>query len=224
MDRNDFFRVDFLSNIGTADQAKVQYCLGQTPNCSTDFKQFAMTAKPIGGGKISSYYNPAGDDNRYALHVTVYDDLYQCGVQFQRQGNDDFQNVILSDWQNDEVPGTTSCSITNDGDTCTLTGLPNDLVITRTGPLGTKIDFEYAPLNPGASDLNHFIWDSFTSGNGRGPWTDPVTDPNRQPLRYCKVVPGGAPNTEDVECWFPCYKSANGVNAEKYPENAAAMP
>ena len=53
--RDDFFRVDFLSNIGTANQAKIQFCLGQIPNCSSDSLQFAMTAKTVGGGsKISS--------------------------------------------------------------------------------------------------------------------------------------------------------------------------
>ena len=91
MNRDDFFRVDFISNIGTVDQTKVKFCLGEgTTNCGSDGLQFAMTAKPVGGGKISSYYNQAGDDNRYALQSTIYDDLYQCGVQFQRQGNDDF--------------------------------------------------------------------------------------------------------------------------------------
>lgn len=211
MNRDDFFRVDFLANIGTADQNKVKFCLGQgTSNCGSDGNQFGLTAKPIGGGKISSYYNLAGNDNRYALQNTVYADLYQCGVEFERQGDNDFQNVILSDWQNDEVQTTSSCSIGADGGTCLLQGLPNDLQIRRTGALGSKIEFEYAPGLANVN-VNNFAWDSQTSGNGRGPWTDPVTDPNRQPLRYCKVVPGSGPNTEDTKCWFPCYQNQDGM-------------
>lgn len=210
MKRDDFFRVDFASKIGTADQSKVQYCLQTNPvNCGSDFMQFEMTAKPVPNGKISSYYNSGGDDNRYALQHTSSAEIFQCGVQFQRQGDDDFQNVVLTDWQNDEVQTTKSCSITKNGDTCILKGLPNELQIKRTGPLGSKIEFEYAPGTSGSLDgVNNFVWDSLTSGNGRGPWTDPVTDPNRQPLRYCKVIPGT--NTEDVECWFPCYENHDG--------------
>lgn len=210
MRRDDFFRVDFLSNIGTADANKVKFCLGQgTINCGSDGMQFGMTAKPVGGGKISSYYNLAGDDNRYALQNTVYSDLYQCGVEFQRRGDNDFQSIVLSNWQNDEVQTTTTCSIGANGGTCILRGLPNDLQIRRTGTLGSKIEFEYAPGASG-TNVNNFAWDSETSGNGRGPWTDPATDPNRKPLRYCKVVPGRAANTEDTKCWFPCYRNQDG--------------
>lgn len=210
MSRDDFFRVDFLTNIGTADQAKVQYCLGSgPPNCNSDYMQFGMTDKRVNGGKISAYYNLAGDDNRYALQNTVYVDLFQCAVEFQRQEDDDFQNVRLTDWQNLPVEITKSCSIGVDGGTCILKGLPNDLQIKRNGPLGTVIGFEYAP---GTANVNNFAWDSSTSGNGRGPWTDPATDPNRQPLRYCKVVDGGTATakTQDIQCWFPCYRYANG--------------
>ena len=210
MNRDDFFRVDFLANIGTADQSKVKFCLGQgTTNCGSDGMEFGLTAKPIGGGKISSHYNLAGDDNRYALQNTAYADLYQCSVEFQRQGDNDFTNVILADWENHEVQTTTSCTIPVNLGACVLQGLPNDLQITRSGPLGSQIVFEYAPGMSG-TNVNNFAWDSLTSGNGRGPWTDPDTDPNRQPLRYCKVVPGSAPNTEDTTCWFPCYKNSNG--------------
>lgn len=210
MNRADFFRVDFLAKIGTADQNKVKFCLGQgTTNCGSDGMEFDMTAKPVGGGKISSYYNLAGDDNRYALQNTVYSDLYQCGVEFERQSNNDFHNVILSDWENEEVRTTPSCSNGADGGTCIVTCLPNDLQIKRTGAFGSKIEFEYAPGTSGAND-NNFAWDPETSGNGRGPSTDPDTDPTSQPLRYCKVVPGSAANTEDTKCWFPCYKKQDG--------------
>lgn len=210
MSRDDFFRVDFTSNIGTADQSKVGFCLGgNQPNCGSDGLQFGLTAKPVGGGKISSHYNLNGDDNRYALQNTVYADLYQCSVKFERQGDNDFKNVILSDWENKDVQTTASCSIGANGGTCTLKGLPNDLQITRTGALGSKIKFEYAP-GQANQNVNNFAWDSETSGDGRGPWTDPATDPNRKPLRYCKVVPGSGANTESTECWFPCYKNTNG--------------
>ena len=136
--------------------------------------------------------------------------MFQCSVKFTRDGDNIFKNVVLSDWQNHDVRTTTDCSIATDGGTCLLKGLPNDLEITRTGALNTKIKFEYAP---GLADqnVNNFAWDSETSGNGRGPWTDPASDPNRKPLRYCKVVPGAAANTEDTECWFPCYQTKDGM-------------
>lgn len=210
MNRDDFFQVDFLSNIATADQTKVKFCLGTgTTNCGSDGMQFGLTDKPVGGGKISSYYNRAGDDNKYALQNTVYANLFQCGVSFTRDGDTNIKNVVLDDWQNHDVQTTTGCTLANNGDTCLLKGLPVDLQIKRTGALGTKIEFEYAP-GQANTNVNNFAWDSETSGNGRGPWTDPETDPNRKPLRYCKVVPGSAANTEDTTCWFPCYKNADG--------------
>lgn len=210
MNRDDFFRVDFLTNIGSADQAKVKFCLGQgTSNCGSDGMQFGLTDKPVGGGKVDSPYNRLGNDNKYALQNTVYANLFQCGVSFTRTSDTDISSVVLDDWANNDVQTTTSCSLPNDGDTCLLLGLPNDLQIRRTGALGTKLEFEYAPGQANAN-VNNFAWDSETSGNGRGPWTDPESDPNRQPLRYCKVVAGSVQGTEDTICWFPCYQNADG--------------
>lgn len=207
MSRDDFFRVDFAKKIGSADQGKVKFCLGQgTSMCGQDGFQFGMTAKPVGGGKISSYYNLDNDDNRYSLQNDAYADLFQCGVEFTRAGDKDFKNVKLSNWENSEVQTTNDCSIGNDGETCVLKGLPNDLTIKRTGKLGSKVEFQYAE----EKNINRFTWDSETSGDGRGPWTDPDSDPNRKPLRYCKVVEGGSPDIEKTECWFPCYKNADG--------------
>lgn len=210
MARDDFFVVDFKTNIGTADQTKVPFCLGTgTSACGSDGFQFGVTAKPIGGGKISAPYNIDKNDNLYALQNTAYANLYQCGVAFTRSADNQFDNIVLSDWQNNDVQTTTSCTINADGGTCTMSGLPNDLQLTRTGTVGTVMDFEYAPGLQN-QNVNNFAWTSDQSGNGRGPWTDPATDPNRQPLRYCKVVPGTVTNTEDLECWFPCYQNANG--------------
>lgn len=127
-------------------------------------------------------------------------------LEFQRQGGDTFASVVLADWTNTDVPGgTTSCNIATNGGTCTLKGLPNDLQITRTGAFNTKVGFEYAP-GQANQDVNNFAWNSEMTGNGRGSATN-----DGSPLRYCRVTAGSVPNTQDFECWFPCYENANGM-------------
>ncbi|KAF2202271.1 hypothetical protein GQ43DRAFT_414083 [Delitschia confertaspora ATCC 74209] len=208
MSMGDFFRVDFLSNIASADQKKVKFCLGiGTTNCGQDGMQFGLVAKPVGGGKISAPFNLNKNDNLYALQGTVYKEIYQCSVEFKRDGDKNIKDVKLLNWENSESQTTTGCTLANNGDTCDLKGLPNDLQIKRTGALGSKIEFEYAPGTQN-TNVNNFAWDSETSGNGRGPWTDPASDPNRKPNRYCKVTRTG--NTENTQCWFPCYKNRDG--------------
>jgi hypothetical protein len=206
--RDDFFRVDFTTNIATIDPSKVEYCLGgNQPKCDNDGAQFGMTSKPTSNGKISAHYDPNGTDNHYRLTNAGLDDLFQCGVSFDRGGDNAYKNIILTDWQNNDVQITRSCFIGTNGGSCTVKGLPNDLKTTRTGTNRSKNLFEYAPGQN--SNPNYFTWDSETSGDGRGPWTDPENDPNRKPLRYCKVVGGGG-NPETTPCWFPCYKHADG--------------
>ena len=97
MKRDDFFRVDFLTHIGTADQSKVKFCLSQWPtNCGTDGMQFALTRKPVSRGKIDSPYNNAGNDNRYALQETVYADLFQCGHRLDIYSRREVKNMTTS--------------------------------------------------------------------------------------------------------------------------------
>lgn len=107
MARDDFFRVEFARNIAIANQNKVGFCLGATPNCGSDGLQFEMTAKPIGGGKISAPYNIDGNDNLYALSDTVYAAVYQCGVSFTRDGDTAIKNVVLDNFENRDVQTTT---------------------------------------------------------------------------------------------------------------------
>jgi hypothetical protein len=207
--RDDYFHVDFLKKIGTADQSKVKYCLGiGTTNCGQDGFQFGLKQKTLKNGKIDSYYNRNGNDNRYGLLNVQYKELFQCGVKFTREGDVDFRKVTLSTWDNQDV-FIKDFELKNVGDTTLLKGLPVDLQVKRLGNLQTKMEFEYAP-GPTGSNVNNFAWDSDMSGDGRGPWTDPDDDPNRQPKRFCKVVPGAAANTQELECWFPCYRNANG--------------
>jgi hypothetical protein len=115
---------------------------------------------------------------------------------------------MLSDWKNKDTT-LAVCNLANNGDTCDLQGLPNDLQVKRTGNFGSKLGFEYAPGQNNVN-INFFDWDSDMEGNGRGPWTDPDTDPNRHSLRFCKVVDGSAPNTQSFECWCPYYNIADG--------------
>lgn len=204
MVRDDFFRVDFLTGIASADPAKTKFCQPRL-DCGSDGLQFGLVNKPVGGGKVSAPYNYAKDDNTYALQGTIYAELYQCGVRFTRRGDWNIEDVVLDNWDNKDVQTTTRCSLLGLFG-CRLQGLPHDLWVRSRGTFGSKLGFEYGPSN----NVNHFTWDSDMSGNGRGPWTDPATDPNRDPLRFCKVVPGSAPNTQEFECWFPCYKNADG--------------
>ncbi|KAI4638957.1 hypothetical protein J4E93_009707 [Alternaria ventricosa] len=209
MVRDDFFDVEF--DITGADQTKLKFCQ-PNPNprgvCGSDGMQFELSEKTWASGKLSSYYNRNGDDNKYKLTDTAYAELYQCGVEFTRDGDATIKDIKLSDWENKEFTPA-QCNLANNGDTCDLQGLPNDLQIKRTGNFGTNLEFEYTPGQNGAN-VNFFDWDSDMKGNGRGPWTDPESDPNRQPTRFCKVVDGSAPNTQSFNCWFPCYKNADG--------------
>lgn len=208
--RDDFFDVDFTTKIASANQAKVPYCLGiGTTNCGQDGFQFGMTSKPTQNGKIDAPYNLKGNDNKYKLLNTPYKELYQCSVEFTREGDTDFKNVKLGTFDNKDKT-VADFKLAKNGDTTLLKGLPNDLQVKRTGGLNSKIEFIYAPVKPG-TNVNRFNWDSESSGNGRGPWTDPATDPNRDPFRFCKVVPGSKANTQQVECWFPCYEKADGM-------------
>ncbi|KAH8690415.1 hypothetical protein GQ44DRAFT_797098 [Phaeosphaeriaceae sp. PMI808] len=208
-DRDDWFHVDFTTKIASANQRKVGYCLGiGTANCAQDGFQFGLKQKTLKNGKISSYYNRLGNDNRYGLLNVPYKELFQCGVKFTREGDKDFRKVTLSTWDNHDV-FLKDFEIKANGNTNLLKGLPVDLQVKRIGNFGSKMEFEYAP-GQANSNVNNFAWDSDMSGNGRGPWTDPQSDPNRKPNRFCKVVPGAATRTQEMECWFPCYRNANG--------------
>jgi hypothetical protein len=217
MNRDDTFRVDFFSKIASVDARLVPFCVRQgatqcDPIGPDDRTQFQLSEKAVGGGKISSPYNDpkqGQNDNKYEISRVPYDALYQCSVEFRRTGDQTINQIILSDWENKEHKPARGCTLANNGDTCNLTGLPQPLQLKRTGAFGTKMEFAYAPGLAG-SNINQFEWDSDMVGSGRGPYTDPDTDPNRNPGKFCKVVAGNAPNTQDFNCWFPCYKKASG--------------
>ena len=207
MARDDFFRVDFTTQIASVDQSKVKYCKPQL-DCTQDGFQIMMTEKKVGGGKIQAPYFLASDNNKYQYADTPYDNLYQCSVELQRDGDKNIKNIKLFTWENKQGGTTSTCTLNNDGDTCNIKGLPVDLQIKHTGAFGSKLGFEYAPGQKGAN-VNNFAWDSEQKRNGRGPWTDADPSGARDPLRYGKVQGNGA-NSQTMECWFPCWKTANG--------------
>ncbi|KAF2128258.1 hypothetical protein P153DRAFT_397355 [Dothidotthia symphoricarpi CBS 119687] len=89
--RDDFFRMDLTTNIGTANLSKVQYCLNTyndktEPDCTQDGHQFGMVQKGLKGGKISSLYDNVGNFNRYKFLSTPYKEVCQCCVKFMRDG------------------------------------------------------------------------------------------------------------------------------------------
>jgi Deoxyribonuclease NucA/NucB len=198
MSRDDYFKVEF--DISKADKTKVKFCQGQgTTMCGSDGLQFGMTVKKTQNGKISAQYDPKGTDNHYALQNTVYKDIFQCSIEMTRDGDRDFKDVKLFNWENSDVTQTHDCTISGATGTCVLKGLPNDLTISKTGNVDSKIGFEYAD----AQKVNHFKWDSESTGDGRGPATD-----DGEPLRFCKVKKDG--NKREIECWFPCYEKKDG--------------
>jgi hypothetical protein len=96
--RNDFFDVEF--NITGVDQSKLKFCQ-PNPNpggvCGSDGMQFEPLEKKVPSGKITSYYNCAGDDDKYKLSNTVYAELYQCSIALTRNGDATIKDVTLSD-------------------------------------------------------------------------------------------------------------------------------
>ncbi|ROV91229.1 hypothetical protein VMCG_09368 [Cytospora schulzeri] len=107
LNRNDYFSVGF--NITGADQTKLKYCLARL-DCGQDGFQFHMTRKPTQNGKISSFYDPLGTDNRYMLsNQNAADELFQCSVKISRPddntfeyGVDDMDPDFLS-WDSDDI-------------------------------------------------------------------------------------------------------------------------
>lgn len=200
MARGDFMRVTFNTN--GANQAKLNFCLSQgTIGCSNGGYQFGMTSKPVPGGKISARYEPS-DNNRYSLQQTVFADLFQCSVELTRDGDNDFKDFKVFDCENKDTtdPNVKSCTIAAATGQCDVKGLPNNLVLKKTGAFGTELNFEYAD----STNVNHFTWNSEQKGNGKGP-----VNKDGEILRYCAA--DKTSNTEQkFNCWFPCYKNADG--------------
>ena len=201
MARDDYARVEF--DISQADKSKVPFCIkqGGNFNCGSDGYQFELTRKELKEGKITAPIDPKNKDNLYALQNTVYKEVFECSVKFTRDGDNDFKSVVLSDWQ-DADHKAPDCKIGGGTGDCTLKGLPKDLKLSKTGNLGSLIKFEYAPGEKN-TNVNWFEWDTDSKGTGKGPANDSGDSPS-----YCKKTKNG--NKQDVECWFPCYKNANG--------------
>ncbi|OAQ65218.1 deoxyribonuclease nucA/NucB domain-containing protein [Pochonia chlamydosporia 170] len=201
MARDDYAHVEF--DVSNADKSKVPFCIKNagTYNCGNDGYQFGMTRKDLKDGKISAPIAPNAKDNLYALQNTVYKDILQCSVKFTRDGDKDFKDVVLSD-ADDKDHKAADCNISGGTGDCTLKGLPKDLKLSKTGALGSVIKFEYAPGEKNAN-INWFAWDTDSKGTGKGPATNDGDSES-----YCKKAKNG--NKEDVECWFPCYKSKDG--------------
>lgn len=201
MARDDYARVEF--DISQADKSKVPFCVnnGGNFNCGSDGYQFGLTRKDLKDGKITAPIDPNHKDNLYALQNTVYADIYQCSVKFERDGDRDFRSIVLSDWE-DKDHKASDCNVQGATGDCTLKGLPKDLKLSKTGNLGSVIKFEYAP---GEKDknVNWYSWDTNSKGTGKGPATN---DGDSESV--CKHKVNG--NKQEVECWFPCYKNADG--------------
>ena len=168
--------------------------------CGSDGLEFALTEKRTQNGKISSHYDPFGHppktqpDNHYALENTVHPDLYQCSVELQRTGDNGFEAALVN-WKNAQVSKVTE-QIPGKTGTAKFMGLPLELTVGKTGPLGSKVTFEYGDNQN--MQAAYFKWNSESEGAVRGPATD-----IGKLLRFCKDETKG--KLQKLECWFPCY-------------------
>jgi hypothetical protein len=207
MNEDDYFRVDFTSLIGNgADLNKLHYCTSQPPDCTQDGFQIEMREKKVQTGKIEAPYFRAGDNNKYGWQGTPYAELYQCSVELERDGDSDFNDIKLFDFQNRQAGNTQSTTLDAQG-TYGILGLPLVLQLKRTAGFNSRLEFIYDAGDE--EPVLKFAWHSEQEGDGRGPWTDPESDPNRKPLRYCKITDTGN-NKQKVECWFPCFENKDG--------------
>ncbi|KAL1597347.1 hypothetical protein SLS60_008931 [Paraconiothyrium brasiliense] len=211
MNEDDFFRVDFTSLINNgADQTKLKYCLNQLggtqPDCTQDGWQIEMREKQVQTGKIEAPYFRARDNNKYGWQGTPYAELYQCSVELERDGDSNFNNIKLFDFKNRQAGNTQSTTLDAQG-TYGILGLPLVLQLKRTDAFNSRLEFQYDPSEE--DSVLGFAWHSEQEGAGRGPWTDPESDPNRKPARYCKITDTGN-NKQKVECWFPCFEHTDG--------------
>lgn len=162
-----------------------------------------MSEKPTKNGKMSTPYNPfkygasVGTDNHYRLEHTVYPDLLQCKVKLTRNGDNDFEDIKLFNWKNNQVGGTQKKTIPGNTGTADFTGLPLTLHVNKQGNFNTKVGFTYGENEN--VQAAYFKWDSESVGDGKGPaWKD------GKPERYCKVDTSGT--KQAIECYFPCYE------------------
>ncbi|OTB10081.1 hypothetical protein K445DRAFT_47973, partial [Daldinia sp. EC12] len=173
MKAGDYFRVEFdISNV--ADKSTVRYCDDSKGpiNCENDGYQFGLSrlGKTVHGkpeGRITAPVD-YDEDSRYRLLGGNHGDLLECSLKFSRHGDDEFKSTVLTDAKNHDHK-VKDFKITKPNGSHKLTGLPKDLEIKRTGAIGSKIEFEYAPgqkQNP-----NWFEWDTESKGTGKGPAT-----------------------------------------------------
>ncbi|KAK6956634.1 hypothetical protein Daesc_001913 [Daldinia eschscholtzii] len=191
MKAGDYFRVKFdISNV--LDKSTVRYCDDSKGpiNCENDGYQFGLSrlgkaahGKPEGRITAPVDYD---EDNRYRLLGGMHGDLLECSLKFSRHGDDEFRSTVLTDAKNHDHK-VKDFKITKPNGSHKLTGLPKDLEIKRTGAIGSKIEFEYAPgqkQNP-----NWFEWDTESKGTGKGPATGSKHNPKDGSSRaYCHIV------------------------------------
>lgn len=146
-----------------------------TLDCGQDGYQFHMSEKSTQNGKISSFYDPFGTDNRYQLTgIPNSKDLLQASVFISRPDDRVFHYRITNASNvdvgagTDAVMGSTGSFIIHD--------LPSPLTVGKTGPMGTQVSFEYGVQG----DVDHSFWNTDDVGDGRGPGTDAG-----DPYSYC---------------------------------------
>lgn len=193
LNRGDYFGIEF--DLTGADKKSLKYFVplqGTTRvDCGQDGYQFHMTKKPTRNGKISSFYDPFGTDNRYELsEITNPKELLQASVFISRP-NDRTFNWRVTDSGNNDVGAGTDMVMGSTG-TFVIKDLRTTLTVGKTGPKGTQVTFEYG----GILDVDQASWNSDDIGDGRGPGTDAG-----DPYSYCHQTTG-VNNEWQTEYWF----------------------
>lgn len=197
--RGDTFVTVF--DLTGADTSKTQYCNAPT-NCANDGYQFHLTDLPSDGGSFNFPYENT-TDNHYQITRLASDelntpaDILQCSVQVQRTGDDDFSATVFDVLSTNK--GTNSATLSDDGDSFSVDGLPYPVTITKTGVLDTTVDFTYQPESGTVDPIRgDFVWNTDSVGHSIAVDKDG---------HYCDVgaVSG---DEQSIECWFPCYAFA----------------
>lgn len=146
------------------------------PNyCDGDPYQFHLTKKPNENGKLS-FPSDKDKDNHYALGLSE-PDLLQCHVVV-KYDDSKFEATVY------DVTNTKKGyeSALKEDESLTVTGLPLDLAISNTKPVG----FTYGAEN---DHMGFFKWKSNSKG---------VSDQLDNEGRYCTS------DEKEIVCYFPC--------------------
>lgn len=185
MDAGDYFKVDFDTT--GADMSKLRYVVNPK-DCTNDGMQFQMTKRPNKGGLITAGV-PEDNDNQYTLHGKTKA-VGMCSIDFHRESDEEFTNICVTDEANTDCAKGGKATIKTAPGSHAIKGLKQgDVTMTRTGALGTKMEFKF----------DNIKWDTTSRGTGKGPGGSRGLSTHT----WCREL-DGAGKTKEYTCYFPC--------------------